>query len=128
VGGTSFVIWQHTPYKITRAAIDLLTRLHTSPYLPEYCYRTQMLPSRLDGFDHPEVAADPFLPVMRASLETGRANRSGRLWMPIADRLSALCRILSSELRQNPGQDVRALVEPRVHRLAERLRMGLGRT
>jgi ABC-type glycerol-3-phosphate transport system substrate-binding protein len=126
VGGTCFVVWQHTPPAATRTAVDLLTRLLTSPYLAEFCYETHMMPSRVDGLEQPRVAADPFLAVLRASLEGGRSNPTGRLWMPIADRLSAACKAISTELQQNPGQDVRALVERHVQALAKRMRMGLG--
>ncbi len=123
VGGTSFVIWQHAPAKTTRAAIDLLTELLNAPQLTEYCYETHMLPSRVGGFAHPVVAADPFLPVLRAALETGRAHRSGRLWMPIADRLASTCKLISDELRADPTLDTRSVVERHARDLVRRLRI-----
>lgn len=126
VGGTSFVIWRHADEGAARTGIDLLARLLNSPQMTEYCYETHMLPSRVDGFTHPAVAADPFLPAMRAALETGRTHPTGRLWMPIADGLAAMCLEISKELRQAYSQDedpdVRALVERRAHALVQRLR------
>ena len=91
--------------------------------MTEYCYETHMLPSRVDGFSHPDVAADPFLPALRAALETGRTHPSGRLWMPIADGLAATCLAVSKEVREQPGLEVRGVVERHVHALVKRLRM-----
>lgn len=122
VGGTSFVIWRHTSNQAVRVAVDLLTRFSNSPHLAGYCYETHMLPSRIDGLYHPDIAADPFLPVMRAALEGGRAHPAGRLWMPIADAFSSTCVTILKELRAAPGLDERAVVERHMRELVKRLR------
>lgn len=123
VGGSSFVIWEHAPSRNAFTAVDLLTQFLSSPHLPEYCYWSEMMPSRVDGFDHPIFASDPFTPILKASIETGRTHKMARLFMLIADRLSAVCRVISAELLQDPSQDVRAVVEKHIHTLAHRLRI-----
>ncbi len=123
VGGTSFVIWQHASSKATQIALDLLAQFLSAPDMTEYCYETHMLPSRIEGFLHPYLAADPFLTVLKTSIETGRTHHLTRLWMVIADRLSGTCRTISNELLQNLDQDERCLVEKHIHVLANRMRM-----
>jgi multiple sugar transport system substrate-binding protein len=123
VGGSSFVIWGHAPSKNALIAIDLLTQFLSSSHLPDYCYWSEMMPSRINGFDHSVFATDPFKSVLKASIESGRTHKMARLFMVIADRLSAVCRVISAELLNDPGQEVRAVVEKHICTLAQRLRI-----
>ncbi len=123
VGGSSFVIWGHAPYKDALIATDLLTQFLCSPQLPDYCYWSEMMPSRVNGFDHSIFTTDPFKSILKASIETGRTHKMARLFMVIADRLSAVCRAISAELLSDPGQDIGAVVEKHICTLAQRLRI-----
>jgi ABC-type glycerol-3-phosphate transport system substrate-binding protein len=123
VGGSSFVIWAHAPYRSALTAIDLLTQFLSSSHLPDYCYWSEMMPSRVNGFDHSIFSTDPFKAILKSSIETGRTHKMARLFMVIADRLSAVCRAISVELLQNPDQDVQPIVEKHICNLAQRLRI-----
>ena len=120
VGGSAVAIWRHSSH--SQDAIELIKFLNSpaawkslNTQVPPYT------PARLDVLERAPLAATPFYPAIRKSLENGRSCQSGYRWSGVEARLAAVIEQLWSDLRANPGLNIAHEVDVRFSDLCSRL-------
>jgi multiple sugar transport system substrate-binding protein len=122
VGGSHFVIWQHS--RKTSAALKLIDFLAGSQTPPEL-YPGFGFPARLDVIENAAFANDPNYAAMIQAAKTGKTFSAGRLWGMMEKRLVDLVPLIWNEIFTNDRLDVDDFVKDQIVMLAKRLRMAL---
>lgn len=120
IGGSALVVWRHSMrYPEGLALIQYLSSMEAwqtlNQQVPPYT------PARMDILEKAPLAAIPFYPAIRSSLEKGRSFQSGYRWSGVESRLAMAIESLWSDLRANPGLDIAREVEKRFGELSSRL-------
>jgi multiple sugar transport system substrate-binding protein len=127
VGGVHLVIWAHVNPRIESAAIDLIRYLSAPPIQTEFARRTGLLPARLEVLQQPPFTTDPRLQVLVKAMAGGRSHAGIPSWGLVEERLSTALTAIWSSLKQDPQQDLDALISAQLEPLADRLDMLLSR-
>jgi multiple sugar transport system substrate-binding protein len=86
VGGTVFVIWQHTrqPHK----ALELIKYLSKDEFQIEFCKSTGLLPVRQDLWTEELLNTNKYMPIFLKGIQEGRGLPPIPLWGMIEERLT----------------------------------------
>jgi multiple sugar transport system substrate-binding protein len=126
VGGSHLVIWKHTAR--LAAALALVRFLTATRAQVAYSQRVGLLPATLDGLASPPFATDPSWQKAIEGLKTGRSFPVTRAWGLMEDRLTRELSLLWTDVFNNPGCDLLALIAKRLDPLARRLDLVLGQS
>ncbi|HBY08989.1 MAG TPA: hypothetical protein DEH22_14875 [Chloroflexi bacterium] len=122
VGGSHFVIWQHS--RRASAAFKLIEFLAGSD-TPLDLYPGFGFPTRLDAIARADFVKDPNWNAMIQAAAHGRTIPVGRLWGMIEKRLVDLIPVVWHEIFATENPEVEAIVSRRFTAVAERLRLTL---
>lgn len=122
VGGSHFVIWQHS--RKEKAALKLINFLAGSNTPLEF-YPGFGFPARFDAIKEAEFSKDARNNTMVQAAMSGRSFPTGRLWGMIEKRLVDLIPIIWHEILAAENPDIESIVNKRITALANRLRMTL---
>jgi ABC-type glycerol-3-phosphate transport system substrate-binding protein len=119
VGGSSLVVWAHTPG--VREAADLVVFLTRPDVMTEYCQRTGYLPTRLDVLSSPPFSTDQRFAACIQALQSGRPfpiiQAGGLLENSLANSLAKIWQ----DIFLSDGQDIRAHLQDNLFPLGRRL-------
>jgi ABC-type glycerol-3-phosphate transport system substrate-binding protein len=119
LGGTALAIWRYSTHiDAALKLIEYLTSVEAGQVLYEQYLTT---PANLEAVAQSTLAQDPFYPILRKSLLTGRSFHSGYRWAGIEARLIPVIEQFWQDLRANPKVDIAREVEKQFTELCTRL-------
>lgn len=127
IGGAHLGIWAHVNPRIESAAIELIRYLSAPHIQVQYAQQTGLLPARLEALQQPPYSTDPRLQVMVKAMASGRSHAGIPSWGLVEDRLAAALTAIWAGLKQDPQQDLDALISAHLEPLADRLDLLLSR-
>jgi multiple sugar transport system substrate-binding protein len=119
LGGTTLGIWRYASH--VEEALKLIEYLTSSEVGQVLCEQYRTTSANLEAVAQSALAQDPFYPVIRKSLGSGRSFHSGYRWAGIETRLVPVIEQLWQDLRANPKLDVEYEVEKRFNDICTRL-------
>ena len=119
VGGTALAIWQYSTH-IDEALklIEYLTNIEAGQILYEEYLTT---PANLDALEKSALKDDPYYPVIRKSLQTGRSFPTGHRWGGVESRLVLVIEQLWRDLQADPQLNIKREVKKRFTEFCDRL-------
>jgi ABC-type glycerol-3-phosphate transport system substrate-binding protein len=119
LGGTALAIWRYSTHvDAALKLIEYLTSIEAGQVLYEQYLTT---PANLEAIAQSTLAQDPFYPIIRKSLLTGRSFHSGYRWAGVEARLIPVIEKFWQDLRANPKLEIACEVEKRFTELCIRL-------
>ena len=86
VGGTAFVIWQHT--RQADKALELVRHLSKDKFQIDFCRSTGLLPVRQDLWTEEFLSTNEHMPIFLRGIKDGRGLPPFPLWGMIEERLT----------------------------------------
>jgi ABC-type glycerol-3-phosphate transport system substrate-binding protein len=119
VGGSNLVIWDYSFKPLV--ALKLVEFLTSYEVQSGYILQAGQIPARVDVLAGPPFTTDPYLQVIRQSLESGRSFTATYLWGKVEERLSAVVNNIWSQLFADPTLNIETAVAAQLKPLAAQL-------